>query len=187
MKSLAAFVLWTMTSLTLTGCSTGRVMPENQLTTEEKTWLTGQRIRLVVNVVPANRQSSATVEAQKLVSALATNLSRTGLFAEVITDKADSEPDLQAIVREARGVQRCGNPQILTKATLGLIRDQVGYSCTYDFDLTSPRTGKSLKFQKTYLGRYRAGFWPAPDTGFAGLLKFDLAKMRPEIESLTQQ
>jgi hypothetical protein len=186
MKRLFPIFLVTVVGSLLMGCSTGKVLSQRSLGAEDQAWAARQKIPLRLMVVPTKGLSATNSWKMQSVSNLATNLTRTGLFAEVGVGATNFHAELLVVTRSASGVMRCGNPAMISKASLGLIRDNVAYSYTYDFDFVSPQTSKTLTFAKTYQGEYRTGFWPARDNAFTDLLKFDLAQQRNEIESLTK-
>lgn len=168
----------------LIGCSTGKVSSQRSLSADEQTWVAQQKIPLRLTVTSASHLSVTNQWATQMVSNLATNLARTGLFTNVRVGEVDTNADLLVSARASSGVMRCGNAMMLSKVTLGLIRDDVAYSYCYDFDFVSPQSGKILTFTNLYRGNYRTGFWWAKDDAFVDLLKFDLAQKRNEIESL---
>lgn len=186
MKSLVPMLLLCGVVLLAAGCSTGKFMPQHSVSATERAWLAGQKIPLSLIVVPAAGLSATNKWEMRSAANLATNLARTGLFAEVKMNNQSSSADLLVRVRSANGVMRCGNPAMMARATLGLWRDTVAYSYSYDFDLMSTRTGRVMPFAKIYHGSYRTGYWPARDEAFIELLKFELAQRRAEIESLAK-
>jgi hypothetical protein len=185
MKLFPIFVVTVIGDL-LMGCSTGKVHSQRSLGADEQAWATQQRIRLRLLVVPAKDLSVTSSPEVQSVSNLAIHLKGTGLFADVSAGATNARAELLVITRSASGVIRCGNPAMLSKASLGLIRDKVAYRYTYDFDFVSPQTSKTLTFAKTYQGEYRTGFWSPRNAAFTDELRFDLAQQRSEIESLTK-
>lgn len=103
-------------------------------------------------VLPAEARAVTSDWEMQCASNLATNLKRTGLFTDVSVGATNSQAELLVVARSASGVMRCRNPAMLSNASLGLIRDGVAYSYTYDFDLVSPGTSKIVTFEKTYQG-----------------------------------
>lgn len=184
MKRLFPIFVVIVSGLCLLGCSTGKVLSQRSLSANEQTWVAQQKIPIRLAIVPANSFSYTNQWEVRMVSNLATNLTRTKLFSEVVASDQFLGTDLLVMTRMSHGVLRCGTSLPITKASLGLVRDNIAYNYSYDFDFVSPRTGKTLTFTNLYRGDYRTGFWPAKDDAFVDLLKFDLAQKRAEIESL---
>ena len=184
MKTSIALAGCCIVVLLIAGCSTGRVRSDRKLTTEELAWVKERRIPVRLTVVPDKGLPLTNEWNIKVVSDLTKNLTRTELFNEVVETGDVSKAEILVVVRESHGVLRCGTSLPFTKMTLGLLRDNIAYCYSYDFDFVSTRTNEVVAFAKIYRGSYHTGFWSAKDQAFIELLKFDLAQKRDEIEAL---
>jgi hypothetical protein len=125
------------------------------------------------------------------VSNAVEDLLATGLFLDVYKWSSDKNSDLIAEVQNVSGITRCGTPFLLYAMSLGLVSAESDYRQWYNFTLTSPSTGKSMSFKKTYSGAMYmpsvvlipfAYYRKSPNR--VDLLRHDLTSMTNEIQAL---
>jgi len=119
-----------------------------------------QASQIVVEVY-ADPGSAKEAEIGLSVTALAKDLTRTGLFKSVVIGPGHPDATLSFAVRLTEGISRCGTPHVLSAATLGFWHDSTSYVHFYDFTIRS-RAGESIDIKKEYRGEVLSGLLALP-------------------------
>ena len=151
MKTAFSFIV-AFAGLSLLGCTFRAVRLEAPVRSAEVSELGELRVGVL-----AGPEDDSVVVAQ-----FASDLRRTGLFGEVVHAPSSASVDLIAEVQRAAGVARCGTPDILSRATLGLWHGATRYFHDYEVEFRGAEGSRRFSFERRYDGTIASGLLNLP-------------------------
>ena len=145
-------VMWL--SATLDACTFTSVRPDEALPP-----IASADEKLARHVVVAVYGSGADDAA---VKNLATDLTRTQLFDDVLIGRDHPNANLAVEAIADWGAGKCGNPEMESAMTLGLMHSGTTYRHFYRFYFLSPGTDHRLLFERQYNGETLSGLAALP-------------------------